>query len=44
MKNFDNVNEIYQLALNEYLNTPESERSLTKLGNKYGVSRQSLSA
>ena len=44
MKNFDNLNEIYQLALNEYLNTPESERSLTKLGSKYGVSRQSLSA
>ena len=26
--------------INEYLNTPELERSLTKLGKKYNVSRQ----
>ena len=31
------------LALEEYLNTPETERSLTKLGEKYGIKRQTLS-
>lgn len=34
---------IINLALEEYLNTPEKERSLTKIGNKYGVKRQTLS-
>ena len=34
---------IINLALEEYLNTPEEERSLTKLGEKYGVKRQTLS-
>ena len=31
------------LAIEEYLNTSETERSLTKLGEKYGVKRQTLS-
>jgi hypothetical protein len=26
--------------INEYLNTPELERSLTKLGKKYNIRRQ----
>ena len=34
---------IINLAIEEYLNTPENERSLTKLGEKYGVKRQTLS-
>lgn len=34
---------IINLALKEYLNTPEEERSLTKLGEKYGIKRQTLS-
>jgi hypothetical protein len=29
--------------INEYLNTPELERSLTKLGKKWGVKRQTIS-
>ena len=29
--------------IEEYLNTPEYERSLTKLGQKYGVKRQTIS-
>ena len=31
------------LALEEYLDTPEEQRSLTKLGQKYGIKRQTLS-
>lgn len=31
------------LAIQEYLDTPELERSLTKLGEKYGIKRQTLS-
>lgn len=31
------------LAIEEYLNTSEEERSLTKLGEKYGIKRQTLS-
>lgn len=34
---------IINLAIEEYLNTPEDQRSLTKLGEKYGVKRQTLS-
>ena len=34
---------LIDLALEEYLNTPEEYRSLTKLGEKYGVKRQTLS-
>ena len=34
---------IINLAIQEYLNTPENERSLTKLGEKYGVKRQTIS-
>ncbi len=31
--------QIVNLAIEEYLNTPENLRSLTKLGEKYGVKR-----
>ena len=34
---------IINLAIEEYLNTPNEERSLTKLGEKYGIKRQTLS-
>lgn len=34
---------IINLAIQEYINTPENERSLTKLGEKYGIKRQTLS-
>ena len=34
---------IIKLAIEEYLDTPEEQRSLTKLGEKYGVKRQTLS-
>lgn len=34
---------IINLAIQEYLNTPENERSLTKLGEKYGIKRQTIS-
>lgn len=39
----ENRKNIIKLAAEEYLNTPECERSLTKLGDKYGIKRQSLS-
>ncbi len=35
--------QIVNLAIEEYLNTPENLRSLTKLGEKYGVKRQTIS-
>lgn len=35
--------KIKQIIIDEYINTPEKERSLTKLGNKYGVKRQTIS-
>lgn len=34
---------IINIAIEEYLNTPDEERSLTKLGEKYGIKRQTLS-
>lgn len=34
---------IINLAIEEYLNTPDNDRSLTKLSQKYGVKRQTLS-
>ena len=37
MRTSDEINEICKEALAEYLNTPEIVRSLTKLGEKYGV-------
>ena len=47
MNNSSNSKEqrqsIINLAIQEYLNTPESERSLTKLGEKYGIKRQTIS-
>lgn len=35
--------QIINLAIQEYLNTPENLRSLTKLGEKYGIKRQTIS-
>lgn len=35
--------QIINLAINEYLNAPENLKSLTKIGEKYGVKRQTLS-
>ena len=31
------------LAIEEYINTPEKDRSLTKLEEKYGIRRQTIS-
>lgn len=35
--------QIINIAIQEYIDTPEKQRSLTKLGEKYGVKRQTLS-
>lgn len=35
--------QIINIAIEEYFATPEKQRSLTKLGEKYGVKRQTLS-
>lgn len=35
--------ELMNIIINEYLETPENFRSLTKLGNKYGIKRQTIS-
>lgn len=35
--------KLMSIIIDEYLNTPENNRSLTKLGNKYGVKRQTIS-
>lgn len=35
--------QIINIAIEEYINTPCEHRSLTKLGEKYGVKRQTLS-
>lgn len=47
MNNSNNSKEqkqqIINLAIEEYLNTPENLRSLTKLGEKYGIKRQTIS-
>lgn len=47
MKSSNNSKEqkrqIINLAIEEYLNTPENLRSLTKLGEKYGIKRQTIS-
>ena len=43
MRTSDEINEICKEALAEYLNTPEEQRSLTKLGRKYNIKRQTLS-
>lgn len=34
---------LINLAIKEYLETPEEDRSLTKIGEKYGVRRQTIS-
>lgn len=34
---------IINIAIQEYLNIPESDRSLTQIGRKYGIKRQTLS-
>ena len=43
MRTSGEIDLICKQALEEYLNTPEEERSLTKLGSKYNVKRQTLS-
>lgn len=43
MRTSGEIDEICKQALEEYLNTPEKERSLTKLGSKYNIKRQTLS-
>lgn len=47
MNNSNNSKEqkqkIINLAIDEYLNTPDNLRSLTKLGEKYGIKRQTIS-
>ena len=35
--------KMMDIIIQEYLDTPEKERSLTKLGRKYGVKRQTIS-
>ena len=35
--------QIINIAIEEYFATPEKQRSLTKLGEKYGIKRQTLS-
>ena len=37
-------NKLIKIAANEYLQTPELNRSLTKLGEKYGIRRQDISS
>lgn len=43
MRTSGEIDKICKQALEEYLNTPEKERSLTKLGSKYNIKRQTLS-
>ena len=43
MRNSKEIENICKLALAEYLNTAETARSLTKLGDKYNIKRQTLS-
>lgn len=43
MRTSGEIDEICKLALKEYLDTPEEARSLTKLGSKYNIKRQTLS-
>lgn len=43
MRTSGEIDEICKKALEEYLNTPEEARSLTKLGSKYNIKRQTLS-
>ena len=35
--------QLINVIIQEYLETPENQRSLTKLGTKYGVKRQTIS-
>jgi DNA-binding phage protein len=35
--------QLIELAIEEYLNSSETQRSLTKIGEKYGVHRNTLS-
>ena len=44
MRTHEEIIGICKKALEEYLNTPELDRSLTKLGKKYNIKRQTLSA
>lgn len=38
----ENYKRLINIIIEEYLNTPEKERSLTKLSGKYGVTRKTI--
>lgn len=40
--NKESYKSLIDSIIEEYLNTPENERSLTKLSSKYGVKRQTI--
>lgn len=42
MKNKRESDKLKNIIINEYLNTPEKQRSLTQLQRKYGVRRQTI--
>jgi hypothetical protein len=42
MENKRESNKLKNIIINEYLNTPEKQRSLTQLQRKYGVKRQTI--
>jgi hypothetical protein len=42
MKNKRESDKLKNIIINEYLNTPEKQRSLTQLQRKYGVKRQTI--
>lgn len=38
----ENYQILKNIIINEYLNTPEKQKSLTQLQKKYGVKRQTI--
>jgi hypothetical protein len=42
MENKRESDKLKNIIINEYLNTPEKQRSLTQLQRKYGVKRQTI--
>jgi hypothetical protein len=42
MENKRESDKLKNIIINEYLNTPEKQRSLTRLQRKYGVKRQTI--
>jgi hypothetical protein len=42
MENKRESNKLKNIIINEYLNTPEKQRSLTQLQRKYGIKRQTI--